>query len=199
MIKSIIIDFGGVLIDWNPRHLFRELFDSEYDMEYFLENVCNYKWNEQQDAGLPFEVAVKGLKAKHPEYEKMIQLYFDDWEKMLNGEIEENTKLLPVLKKKYGLFGLTNWSTETFPVTRKKFPFLNEFDGIVVSGVEKTVKPNKEIYHILLRRFQIEAEESLFIDDNLKNIQTANELGFQTIHYSNGINVEEEMKRLRLI
>jgi 2-haloacid dehalogenase len=199
MIKNIVFDFGGVLIDWNPRHLFRELFNNEEEMEYFLENVCTYVWNEQQDAGRPFDVAIEDLKAKHPEYKKMIQYYYDDFEKMLAGEIEENTKLLPQIKKKYRLFGLTNWSAETFPIAQRKFKFLDEFEGIVVSGIEKVIKPNKEIFHILLERFQINAKESIFIDDSPKNIKTAEEIGFHTIHYSNGINVERELKKLGLI
>ena len=199
MIKNVIFDFGGVLIDWDPRYLFRNLFNDELEMEYFLDHVCNHEWNEQQDAGRPFNVAIESLKEKHPRYEKMIQYYYDDWEKMLNGEIKENTKLLPLLKGKFGLFGLTNWSAETFPIAFKRFPFLDEFDGIVVSGIEKMIKPNKGIFYLLLERFQINANASLFIDDNLKNIQTANEIGFRTIHYSNDVNVEEELKELELI
>ena len=118
---------------------------------------------------------------------------------MLNGGIEENVRFLPVLKKKYRIFGLTNWSAETFPIAIREYSFLQEFEGIVVSGEEKMKKPDKKIFNLLLSRYKITAMESLFIDDSLKNIQTAKELGFQTIHIAGDTSLEKQLKDLKLI
>jgi 2-haloacid dehalogenase len=199
MIKNIIFDFGGVLVDWNPRYLFRDLFDNEEEMDYFLENVCTHTWNEQQDAGRSLSIATRTLQKEFPEYEKMIQHYYDDWEIMLNGVIDENIQLLYQLKSDFRVFGLTNWSAETFPIAQKRFPFLNVFEGIVVSGIEKMKKPDKAIFSLLLDRYQLMAHESLFIDDNPQNISTAKEIGFKTIHFANGIRLENEFRALQLI
>jgi len=199
MIKNIIFDFGGVLINWNPRNLYQDLFDNEEEMEYFLKNVCSHTWNEQQDAGRSLVKATKILQNEFPKYKKMIQHYYDDWEKMLNGGIDENVKLLSLLKKKYRLLGLTNWSAETFPIALKRYSFLQEFEGIVVSGVEKMKKPDKNIFTLLLDRYQIAANESLFIDDSPKNIQAAKEIGFQTIYFTNDVSIENELKVLNVI
>lgn len=199
MIKNIVFDFGGVLIDWNPRYLYKNLFDTIEEMEYFLENICTNSWNEQQDAGRSIIEATTSLQNEFPEYEKMIQHYYDNWEKMLNGGIEENVRLLALLKNNYKLLGLTNWSSETYPIAQRKFPFLQEFEGILVSGEEKMKKPDKEIFNLLLSRYQIKANESLFIDDSIKNIQVAKEIGFQTIHYTTITNLEDELKTLKLI
>jgi 2-haloacid dehalogenase len=199
MIKNIVFDFGGVLIDWNPRYLYRDLFDNENEMDYFLEHICSHTWNEQQDAGRPLSQATSALQKKFPEYERMIQHYYDDWEKMLNGGIDENIELFYQVKNKFRVFGLTNWSAETFPIAQKKFPFLNDFEGIVVSGIEKVKKPDQAIFTLLLDRYQLKANESLFIDDNLQNISVAKEIGFETIHFEDGTCLETELRALQLV
>jgi 2-haloacid dehalogenase len=129
----------------------------------------------------------------------MIRYYYDKWEVMLKGSIPENVKVLHQLKGKYRLFGLSNWSGETFPTAFKRFPFFQEFEGIVISGDEKMKKPDKEIYHLLLRRYQISAENSIFIDDNLVNINVAKEIGFGTVHFNNGTDLEYELQKMNLL
>lgn len=186
-------------MDWNPRYLYRDLFEDEEEMEYFLANVCNSEWNEQQDAGRSILEATTELQNQFPEYSKMIQQYYDGFETMLGGTIGQNVDLIYQLKGKYRLFGLTNWSGETIPIAFKKFDFFKEFEGIVVSGDEKMIKPDRKIYHLLLERYQIAAENSVFIDDNIKNIEVAQEIGFRTVHYNNGINVETEFRNMGLL
>jgi 2-haloacid dehalogenase len=199
-IKNIIFDFGGVLLDWNPRYLYNNLFDDKEQMEYFLTNVCSESWNVQQDAGRSLVEATKLLQQQFPEHQLMIQRFYDDWEIMLKGEIPENTVLIEQLKKKnYRLFGLTNWSGETFPIALKKYMFLHEFEGIVVSGDEKLIKPDKEIYLVLLNRYKLKAENSIFIDDNINNIKTASHLGFHTIHINGNLNLEHRFKELGIL
>ena len=199
-IENIVFDFGGVLIDWNPRYLYENLFDNQQEMEYFLSSVCSDGWNVQQDAGRSLVVATKELQKEFPKYKTMIQRFYDDWEVMLKGEIPANTMVLEQLKKKtYRLFGLTNWSGETFPIALKRFSFLADFEGIIVSGDEKLIKPDREIYLLLLTRYNLKAENSLFIDDNINNINAAIELGFHTIHINDKVNLEHRLKELVIL
>ncbi|MDH5474783.1 MAG: HAD family phosphatase [Cyclobacteriaceae bacterium] len=199
-IENIVFDFGGVLVDWNPRYLYQDLFDTDEQMEYFLTHICTESWNIEQDAGRSLEEATKTLQKQFPEYTSLIQRYYDDWEVMLNDQIAENTALLPKLKdKNYRLFGLTNWSGETFPIALKRFSFFKIFEGIVVSGDEKMIKPSDEIYFLLLNRYQLDPKTSIFIDDNSKNIAAAKKIGFHTIHFCEGTNLEEELKRIKIL
>ncbi len=193
-LKNIIFDFGGVLIDWNPVYLYRNIFDTEEKMNHFLENICRYDWNILQDAGRPLAEATRILQDQYPGYREEIAIYYGRWDEMLGGAIEENVKLIRPLKEKYGIYGLTNWSAETIPIAMDRYDFFNDLDGIVVSGVEKVIKPDPRIYQILLERYGIQAEESLFIDDNYVNVKAAQQLGFQTIHLEDGINLEEILK-----
>ena len=195
-IKNIIFDFGGVLIDWNPRHLYRELFDDEAEMEWFLSHICTDEWNQMQDAGRSLLEGTAILQKQFPQYKSMIGCFYGQWEKMVKGEIRENINLLPKLKDNYRLFGLTNWSMETYPIVLERFSFFDEFDGIVISGEERMAKPGKEIFYLLLKRYDLKPGESLFIDDNAKNIKTAQEIGLHTIHYEQDLNLQSELKRL---
>ena len=197
-IKNVIFDFGGVLIDWNPRYLYREMFQDEEEMEFFLAKICNPAWNVQQDAGRSFSVATEVLVAEYPQYEKEIRHYYDNWEKMIKGAIEENVAFLEDLKNAYRLFGLTNWSEESFTVVFNQYPFFKEFEGIVVSGTEKIVKPDARIYELLLTRYDLKAGESLFIDDNKENIDAADKIGFKTIHLIEEVSLKHEFKKLAL-
>jgi 2-haloacid dehalogenase len=198
-IKNIIFDFGGVLIDWNPRYFYKDVFSDIKEMEYFLSEVWSPQWNMKHDAGYSFSEITHELKELHPEYRNEIEMYQQNWEKMIKGEISENTKLLNPLKSKYRLFGLTNWSAEAFPVIYPKYEFFKAFEGIVVSGEEKLVKPGKLIYQLLLNRYDLLENESLFIDDSLKNIETANELGFSTIHINGTQSLEEQLISMGVI
>jgi len=144
-------------------------------------------------------VLTKELQELHPEYHHEIDLYQKNWQIMIKGEISENTKLLNPLKSKYRLFGLTNWSAEAFPIIFPKYEFFKVFEGIVVSGEEKLIKPGREIYELLLNRYGLVASESLFIDDSIKNITTANELGFSTIHINGNTNLEEQLVKSGLL
>lgn len=197
-IKNIVFDFGGVLMDWNPVYLYRDIFVKKEELDFFLKNVCNDEWNQQQDAGRPFQEAIDELIPHFPEYKHHIEWYFTHWIKMIAGEIKENTAVLKGLKGHYRLFGLTNWSAETFPLVYNQYSFFQDFEGIVVSGKEKLIKPDARIYQLLLSRYDLKAEQCLFIDDNKKNIDKARELGFQVIHLADGVNLSEEVKKLGL-
>ncbi|MFA6863565.1 MAG: HAD family phosphatase [Dysgonamonadaceae bacterium] len=193
-IKNIVFDFGGVLVDWNPTYLYSKLFDNETEMNHFLEDICTPEWNIRQDAGRPLVKATELLQAKHPEYKELIGHYYGRWDEMLGGDIKENVRVLEMLRPKYTLFGLTNWSAETITIAYNKYDFFKHFDGIVVSGDENIVKPDPKLYQVLLNRYNLKANESLFIDDNLKNIEIAREMGFHTIHFTENVDLEKEVR-----
>ena len=179
-----IFDVGGVLVDWNPRHLYRKIFSSEKEMEYFLTEVCPPAWNETLDAGRPFKEACDEKIAKYPQYKEAIDAYRTRWQEMISGPVAGTAQIVQELKEKgYALYALSNFSAETFPPTKKRFDVFSLFDGIVLSGEEKINKPDSEIYRRLLNRYGLKAENCLFIDDNLDNIRAAEKLGFQTIHF----------------
>lgn len=194
-IKYIVFDFGGVLIDWNPRYFYKNVFKDESELDFFLNEVCNHSWNEKQDAGRSFKDGIADLVIKHPQYSKEIEMFYTNWIDMIGGDIKENTSLIDELWQEYLLFGLTNWSAETFPLIYDKYPFFEKLDGIIVSGEEKLIKPDPEIYKRLLQKCEIEAKYALFIDDNEANIKTAHDMGFHTIHLKQEVNLREEMKK----
>jgi 2-haloacid dehalogenase len=198
-INTIIFDFGGVLIDWNPRYMYRGEFEESSEMELFLSEVCTDDWNLQQDKGRTLAEGTRILQEKFPEHAVKIRLYYDQWEKMVNGDIPQNVALLQKLKEKYKLYGLTNWSAETFPIVFKRYSFFTLFDGIVISGEEKLIKPDKEIFERMLERYHLEAENALFIDDNMNNVQAAKEMGFATIHVQEKTDLKTELYTLGLI
>lgn len=199
MIKNIIFDFGGVLVDWNPAYLYSKVFADKEEMDYFLNEICTTEWNSKQDAGRSLAEATEELLVKFPKYSNQIEMFYGNWQAMLGGAINENVALLKPLKEKYKLYGLTNWSAETLPEAFNIFPFFQEFEGVVVSGAEKLVKPDAQIYKVLLSRYKLKASECLFIDDNKDNIEAAEILGFHTIHFTRGVNLENELQQLILI
>lgn len=199
MIKNIIFDFGGVLLDWNPEYLYSSIFQDKKEMDFFLTNICTPEWNLKQDAGRSLKTGTLELTEKFFEYNHEIKLYYERWTEMLGGEIHENVNLINPLKEKYKLYGLTNWSAETLPKAMAMYSFFEKFDGIVVSGVEKLVKPNERIYRVLLSRYSLEAAECLFIDDNKNNIEAANKIGFQTIHLAKNVNLKQELQQLHIL
>ena len=197
-IKNIIFDFGGVVMDWNPRYFFRDHFKDDEKMEHFLKNIVTDEWNSEQDRGRTLAEGTEIQVAKHPEWEKEIRAYYDNWTTMLKSDIPHNVAVLRKLEhSKYELFGLTNWSSETFPFALENYDFFKIFqDKIVVSGTEKLIKPDPKIWEVLLNRYQIKAEESVFIDDNFQNINVAESLGFICIHIKEDTDLEKELKEL---
>ena len=198
-IRTVVFDIGGVLIDWNPRHLFRKVFKTEEEMEWFLANVCTYEWNVQQDGGKLFSVATAELQEKFPEYNDKIALYYGRWEEMLNGEISGTVEIFRRLKSAgIPLYALSNWSHEAFPVAYNRYDFMKLFDGLVVSGYEKLLKPDHAIYRVLMKRYNVNPAESVYIDDNKPNADAAAELGFNAIHFTSPEQLRIELNALGL-
>jgi len=197
-IDTIVFDLGGVLVDWNPRYVYQSIFKTTEAVEYFLSSVCTNHWNELQDAGRSFADGTKWLTNIFPEYSNEIAAYYGRWVEMLKGQINETVDILSDLKfnHSYRLYALTNWSAESFPVAYKRFEFLHWFEGILVSGAENLKKPDPAIFHLLLERYSIQSENTIFIDDNRLNIEAARILGFQTILYINSTQYREELSLL---
>ncbi len=197
-IDTIIFDLGGVLVDWNPMYVYTQEFNGDTEKaQWFLENVCTPKWNIEQDGGRTIEEAIKLKIEEFPQYESLIRLYYDKWHLMFSGAIEENVTLFQELKasKKYKIYALTNWSAEKWDKALELFPFLNDFDGVVVSGIEKTRKPFAKIYEIILGRYNIIPNKAVFIDDNWENVKKAKKFGIHAIQCKNPLQVKEELRK----
>tara|TARA_B100001113_G_scaffold144172_1_gene118009 strand:- start:1954 stop:2568 length:615 start_codon:yes stop_codon:yes gene_type:complete len=200
--KNIIFDLGGVLIDWNPEYVYLKEFNNDKkEMKWFFDNICTFDWNENQDAGYPLKKATEERVRLFPQYENLIRIYYGRWEEMLGGPINKSVDILRRIKKKneLNIFALTNWSAETFPTALKKFDFLSLFEGIIVSGEEKTRKPFEKIYQITIDRFKIDPTESVFIDDNLRNVKAAEKLNIKGIHFKNSDKLEIELRNLKIL
>lgn len=200
-VKAIIFDLGMVLIDWNPYRLYRQLFDNDADIHTFLTTICTMDWNEEQDMGRSLKEGTELLVAQYPEHEANIRAYYGRWDEMLGGAITGTLEIFNNLKasEQYKIYALSNWSTETFAIAQERYGFLNEFDGVVISGVEKTRKPFPDFYQILLNRYQLQPEECLFIDDNLRNVLAARELGIDSIHFVGAENLAEELDKRNIV
>ena len=200
-IKNVIFDLGGVLIDWNPEYVYLGVFNGDREkMKWFFDEICTMDWNENQDAGYPLEKATEERVKLFPEYEEWIRIYYSRWEEMLGNQIDGTVAILKQLidNPNYKVVALTNWSAETFPVALERFDFLHWFEGIVVSGTEKMRKPFNEIYELTINRFNIEASQSLFIDDNARNIEAAKKMGVNTIRFNNPTQLKSELKSLNI-
>lgn len=199
-IDTVIFDLGNVLIDWNPRHLYRKLFaGDEEGMERFLAEVCTAEWNERQDAGRSWQEAIEEATAQHPTQAHLIRAYYERWVEMLGGPIHESVALLDELRRtNTRLFALTNWSHETFPIALERYEFLSWFHGILVSGREKLIKPDPAIFRLLISRFDIDVERAVFIDDSMRNVEGARRAGLHAIHFRGAQPLRQELRNLGL-
>jgi len=169
-------------------------------MQWFFDTICTSEWNENQDAGYPMAKATEERIAMFPEHKELIEMFYGRWDDMLGDAIQETVDILEKLvnSSNYKVVALTNWSHETFPKAINKFAWLQWFEGIVVSGEEKTRKPFDDIYHLTLNRFNINAKHSIFIDDNLKNIKAANALGINGIQFKSPERLIEQLKQYNI-
>ncbi|MCC7039158.1 MAG: HAD family phosphatase [Burkholderiales bacterium] len=199
--RVVVFDFGGVLLDWNPRHLYRKLFaGDEAAVDAFLTEVCPPEWNLAQDAGRDFDAAVAALMPAHRDKLPLILAWRDRFEEMIPDALHDTVAVARELKDRgVPLYALTNWSHETFPGQRQRFDFMDWFAGIVVSGEEKVAKPDPRIYRILLERYGLRAAEAVFIDDNPHNAQAASALGLHGVHFRSAAELRRELQELSLL
>lgn len=191
---NLIFDFGGVLIDWNPHYVYDPYFGDRAKTDWFLANICTMKWNEQVDAGKPMAEATAELVAKFPEWKKEIEMYFGRWIEMIGEAIPGMYELLLELKARgHRLFGLSNWSAETFVQIKEDFPALKLLEGMVVSGYVKCLKPSPEIYQLLLDRYSLKASDCVFIDDNAANVAGAEAVGIRGIRFTGASDLRRQL------
>ncbi len=200
-IKAIIFDFGNVLLEWDPRYVYQRFFpDDPEEMERFLKEVNFMEWNIHQDQGRPFAEGVAILSKEFPHYSHLIQAYHDHWTDSLGESLAGTVEILKELKQAgYPVYGLSNWSAETFPHARQKHDFFDLLDDMVISGEVGHVKPNPEIFQIMLERIGRSADECLFIDNSLANIQQAQKMGFATIHFQSPEQLREVLRELGIL
>jgi 2-haloacid dehalogenase len=196
---TVVFDIGNVLIGWDPRHLYRKLFDGRVDeMEWFLTNVCTDAWNLEQDRGRSFSAAVELLVRSHPEHlHALIRAYDERWLEMLSGSVDGSVTILERLHAaNVPLYAITNWNQDKFRAARSSHPFLELFTGIVVSGDERLIKPDALIYRTLLDRYQLRAESCVFIDDSAKNVQGAHAVGMHALQFSTPERLAQDLREL---
>ncbi len=198
MIKNIVFDFGGVLVDWNPHYLYDGYFGSREKADWFLANICTMDWNVQMDGGKPFAQGIAELSAVHPQWSREIQMYFDRWMDMMGEEIPHMRELIQDLKRRgYRIFGLTNWSAETFCQVRHRYGIFDLLEGMTVSGEEHVTKPDQAIYRRLLDRFSLVPGECLFIDDNAANVAGAIQAGMAAVRFTDPATLKEYLDTLQ--
>lgn len=183
--KNIIFDFGNVLVQWHPELVYGEYFGDEARAWWFMRHVADNSWRLRIDAGENQDACIAELQSKHPDYAEAIALYRDRWREMLTGEVPGMRQLLAELSESYEIFGLTNWSMETFPEARRRFTILQMIDRYVVSGAEHLVKPDPRLFQVLLDRYHITAADSIFVDDNPDNVAAASGMGMHGILFTN--------------
>jgi haloacid dehalogenase superfamily, subfamily IA, variant 3 with third motif having DD or ED len=198
---TVVFDIGQVLIEWDPRHLYREIFEGYEDlMEHFLDNVCTPAWNLEQDRGRPWDEAVSVLTAEYPDCAELIRAYHERWEEMVPGPMPGTPELLLELKERgTPVYSITNFSSEKFVLAQKRFDFLTVFDGIVVSGDERLVKPDPAIFRLLLDRYGLTASDCFFIDDSPANVEAARMVGMVTHHFTSADRLRGELEGLGLL
>ncbi|HKF23826.1 MAG TPA: HAD family phosphatase [Candidatus Angelobacter sp.] len=199
--SSAVFDLGGVLIDWNPRYLYRRLLrGDEAAVEHFLSTVCTQSWNEQQDAGRTFAEGSAVLKAAHPHHAELIDAWISGYEEMLGGEVEGSVEILSELRaNQTRLYALSNWSAETFPFAERRFEFLRWFQGILLSGEAKLLKPDPRLFQILFEKFAVDPADAVYVDDQMRNVDAARRLGMYGIHFTDAGSLRRRFGALGLL
>lgn len=199
-VTTIIFDFGAVLVDWNPHRMLDKYFGSVEKADWFIKNVCTSEWNTEMDGGKPFARGIAERSAIYPEYAADIQAYYDRWIEMIGGEIPGMREVVAELKAKgYKLYGLTNWSAETFCLVRNEFPVFGLLDGMLVSGEEHLLKPSPEIFQRLVDRFGLTPSECLFIDDNAANVEGSIAFGIPAVRFFGVDSLREDLRERGII
>jgi 2-haloacid dehalogenase len=199
-IEAVVFDIGGVLVDWNPRHLYRKVFDDDEAMEWFLDRICTSEWHDAHDRGASTADSCARLADAHPDHASEIWAWASRSEEMIAGGFEDTIEILRELTGAgIACYALSNMEADTFPRRFKRFPFFGLFDGIVISGLEGVAKPDPEIFELLLDRFGLAPGATVFIDDNIGNLRPASDLGMATVHYESPDGLRRSLETLGLL
>jgi 2-haloacid dehalogenase len=198
-VNAVVFDFGGVLLDWDPRYLYRQLFDDPDEMAHFLATICNTPWHLQHDLGVDTRESCELLAREHPAYASQIMAWSERGEEMLAGQIDGTVQLLTELKAAgLPLFALSNMEPDRYVARRERFAFMTWFDGSVISGQEGVIKPDRKIFEILLDRYALDPSRTVFIDDNPGNIAAAADLGMIALHFTDPRQLRLDLRALGL-
>ncbi|WP_166355094.1 HAD family hydrolase [Phytoactinopolyspora limicola] len=198
--NTVVFDLGGVLVDWDPRYLYRQLLPTDDEVERFLAEVTTPEWNAEQDRGRSWDAAVKLLSAEFPDHAELIAAYHHRWDEMIGGPVAETVDVLADLRNTGAeLYALTNWSAEKFPIARERFHWLSWFQGIVVSGEEQLVKPDPRIFHLLTDRYGVQLSSAVYIDDNPPNVEAAEQLGMTAVHFTSAAKLRVDLNSAGLL
>ena len=196
-IATVVFDLGGVLIDWNPRHLYRRLFADPSEMDDFLARICTDEWHREHDLGVDIRESCESLARLHPVYQDMIMAWAERGEEMVAGQFDQAVDVLLELKAAgMQCYALSNMEREVFPVRYERFHFMKLFDGLVISGLEGVAKPDPRIFGILLDRYTLAAQATVFIDDSPQNVEAARKHGIKAVHYTSARQLRYELRSL---
>ena len=199
-ITTVVFDIGNVLIEWDPRHLYRRIFATPDEIEHFLANVCTSAWNLEIDRGKSFAASVEELVASFPQHETAIRAFDERWSEMVPGLVPGTLALMERLEeRKVPLYAITNFSAEKFAEARLRFPFFDRFRGVIVSAHERLLKPDRAIFDLLLSRYGLKAEECLFVDDIARNVAGARAVGMAAHRFKSAAGLEEELVERQLL
>jgi 2-haloacid dehalogenase len=199
-IDAVVFDLGGVLIDWNPRHLYRQLFDDDAAMEEFLATICTLEWHVAHDLGQSTAESCEELAVQHPDWAHLIRAWAERSEDMIAGAIDDTVAILAELRENdVRCYALSNMEPETFPRRLERFGFLHWFDGHVISGLEGVVKPDPAIFERLLERFELAPSRTVFIDDNAGNVRAAEQLGIKGVLFESAARLRIALEEVGLL
>ena len=197
---TIVFDIGGVLLNWDPRHLYRKLFDDEAEMEWFLSEICSPAWNERMDAGLSFAEGVAELCAEHPEHAPFVRAYHERWIEMVPGAIDGTVEILHEVRERgHPVYAITNFNAETLAVAAEVYPFLNGFDGVIVSSEIRLIKPDPAIFRAFFETYDRQPHDCAFIDDRAVNVEAARDVGMHGIHFTSPGQLRRDLGAVNLL
>lgn len=200
MKKAIVFDFGAVLIDWSVYHLYRKLLPSDEAVREFLEEIKFSEFNKKLDAGYPFSQMKVELLEKYPQHRELVNAFFERWMECTGEALQPTVDIMRELKAAgYPVYGLSNWSQETFPLVMHRYPFLPELDDYLLSGMVGVSKPDEEIFRLFLQRIGRSAEDCVFIDDAQVNIDAANRMGFTGILFQSAEQLRVDLEKIGVL
>lgn len=194
---TVVFDVGNVLLRWDARLIYRSLIPESERLDWFMQNICTGAWNLEQDRGRSWEEGVALLVEQHPEWEREIRAFDESWHDSVPHTIADSVAVLEELKGQgEKVYAITNFSREKWAECLIRFPFLQSFDGVVVSAHERLLKPDPAIYEVLLARYGLKAGDCIFVDDSEKNVVGARKIGMRAVHFVEPIDLRAELRGL---
>jgi 2-haloacid dehalogenase len=198
-IEAVVFDIGGVLLDWDPRRLYRQLITDPDQLDDFLGRICTRQWHLAHDLGEDTEQSCRALAAQYPEHAELIMAWSDRSEEMIGGVLTQTVEVLSELRSAdVRCFVLSNMEPDKFVLRRARYDFFELLEGCVISGLEGVAKPDQKIFEILLSRYGLDPASTVFIDDLPANVAVARELGVAAIQFTTAAQLRSDLRDLGL-